>query len=64
MSRSELSRRSFLALPPPHRSAVIAHPVNMAAQAVGVKAPTCRLTIKRQGLRPRWQQLAQLRGRP
>ena len=48
MSRSELSRRSFLAASAAAAgAAVIAHPVNMAAQAVGVKAADLPdLTIK------------------
>jgi L-alanine-DL-glutamate epimerase-like enolase superfamily enzyme len=48
MSRSELSRRSFLgASAAAAGAAVIAHPVNMAAQAVGVKAADLPdLTIK------------------
>jgi L-alanine-DL-glutamate epimerase-like enolase superfamily enzyme len=47
MSRSELSRRSFLGASAAAGAAVVAHPVNLAAQAAGVKAGDMPdLTIK------------------
>jgi L-alanine-DL-glutamate epimerase-like enolase superfamily enzyme len=47
MSRRELSRRSFFAASAAAGAAVIAHPVNLAAQAAGIKASDMPdLTIK------------------